>query len=72
MPNFTRACECSVPCERVMYNPQLSYAHLSILNLNNIWRGEVGRREAVQERYITAREVRQRTDTVLAKTDSDR
>ena len=48
-------CECHVPCGRIAYQPELSYAHLSKLNVDKIWQGNP--KSGVQKKYITAREV---------------
>ena len=32
-------CTCAVPCERVVYEPKLSYAQLSDLNINRLVAG---------------------------------
>ena len=50
-------CYCPVPCRRVTYLPDLSYAHLSKHIVDTIWLGNPQRKQKVQQKYITAREV---------------
>ena len=50
-------CDCDVPCRRITYQPQLSYAHLSKLNVETIWEGNPQRKAQIQDKYNRAREV---------------
>ena len=65
-------CECDIPCERVTYAPELSYAHLSQLNIDKTWQGAPLKRAQVLQQYIQAREVKQRVNKVTAEQDKIR
>jgi hypothetical protein len=64
-----RSCSCEIPCDRITYQPELSYAHLSKLNLNKISLNDVKKRNTVRETFENAREVSQRVNDVIAAKD---
>ena len=62
---FTRAekeCGCGIPCYRVTYEAELSYAHLSKLNVDRISLADDTKRSRVQKMFVEARETFQRVD----------
>ena len=51
------SCTCATPCTRVLYTPELSYAHLSRSNVGSILPADEQGQYDLQTRYIHAREV---------------
>jgi len=58
-------CQCPGPCHKVTYEPQLSYAQLSITNFDRILLSDQGQRSRLLQNFDRAREVSQRTNTDL-------
>ena len=53
-------CVCSVPCERVMYEPSLSYFQLSTFNVKKLLLPDPGSQTRVLDKFVKARETAQR------------
>lgn len=65
------SCQCDVPCYRVAYEPDLSYAHISKLTVDRISLHDPIKRQEVQDTYEIAREVAQRVTTTIADKDAE-
>ncbi len=68
--NGTR-CKCPVQCNRTVYEPVLSYAHLSRFNLDRLALGDEARRARVESRFRRAAETSQRAVAEIAHHDAD-
>lgn len=58
-------CQCPGPCRKVTYEPQLSYAQLSITNFDRILLTDPIQRRQLLQNFDRAREVSQRTNRDL-------
>ena len=62
-------CTCPVPCHRVVYTPDLSYAYLSDATVSKIWKGQSDRLADVTQRYKKAKEIVHRVDPEIVAKD---
>lgn len=53
-------CTCHIPCQRVTYTPELSYAQLTKTSLDRVAPNDPARRNSIQQRYREALELQQR------------
>ena len=64
-------CTCPVPCHRVVYTPDLSYAYLSDATVSKIWKGQGDRLAEARNKYIDAKENVQRVDPDIVVKDTE-
>ena len=68
--NADLPCQCPVPCRRVSYTPELSYAQLTKTSLDRVAPKDPVRKNAILEKYQHAVELQQRVDTDIVTEDT--
>ena len=68
--NNNGTCICTIPCKTVKYEPSLSFAQLSTLNIDRLVLQGEGKRDTVFKQFKNAREVLNRVKSEIYKEDN--
>ena len=62
----TELCDCPIPCDRNLYDPIITYAANSNFDMDKMLRGDL---KMLEEKYVAAREVRQKVNPKIVTSD---
>ena len=70
MRGINSDCNCPIPCNRILFEPSLSYAALSEFNIDQVALTDTKTREAVRQRFLNTVETQQRVLKTIKETDN--